>query len=217
MKLLTYDQTKCNFCGACQIVCSLSKKDRIDPAQARIRIQTAGDTVPLRAVVCQHCEEPVCVTACMRGIIEKDKETGLVKRRFEDCFRCAACHVMCPIGAAVLDEDLKAFVTCDLCCGDPLCVKICPTGALRYENAEESSENLRNQYARMALGQPGTPVLPGVMVRRTAPELTKAEEKEQWKKISETIASALGKRVSPTTLKRQSKAIREAAVKEGEA
>ena len=93
----------------------------------------------------------------------------------------------------------------------------CPTGALRYENAEESSENLRNQYARMALGQPGTPVLPGVMVRRTAPELTKAEEKEQWKKISETIASALGKRVSPTTLKRQSKAIREAAVKEGEA
>ena len=209
MKLLTYDQTRCNYCGACQIVCSLSKKDRIDPGQARIRIQTAGDGIPLRAAVCQHCEEPVCVTACMRGIIEKDPETGVVRRHFEDCFRCAACHVMCPIGAAVLDEELKAFVTCDLCGGDPVCVKVCPTGALGYADVQESSEAMRTRYARMALGQPGVPVAPGTVLRHTPVTLTKAEESAQWKKISETIGAELGKKVSPAQLKKWSRRIRE--------
>lgn len=153
MKILTYDQSKCNNCGACQVICSLEKKGKIQPSESRIHIRTAEGPDALSAAVCQHCTEPVCVTACMRGIIEKDSVTGKVKRKSEDCFCCAACNVMCPVGAVVYDRDSNAFVTCDFCEGDPVCVKVCPTHALRYEEIGKASETLRNQYAQKALGE----------------------------------------------------------------
>jgi Fe-S-cluster-containing hydrogenase component 2 len=89
----------------------------------------------------------------MRGIISKDPETGVVSRKTEDCFQCAACAVMCPVGAVVLDHKENAFVTCDLCGGDPLCVKVCGTGALRFEDVEAAIEVKRSRYAQMVLGE----------------------------------------------------------------
>ena len=153
MKVLTYDQSKCNNCGACQVICSLGKKGKAQPSEARIHMRNADGPEALRAAVCQHCAEPACVTACMRGIIKKDPITGKVSRKTEDCFRCAACSVMCPVGAVVLDHDAEAFVTCDFCGGNPICVKVCPTHALRYEEEKDASEVHRNQYAQKALGE----------------------------------------------------------------
>lgn len=153
MKILTFDQSKCDGCGACQALCSLAKTGAVRPSEARIRLKRADDV--LRAVYCQHCTEPVCVTACMRGIISKDPETDLVTRKTEDCFRCAACAVMCPVGAVVLDHKENAFVTCDLCGGDPLCVKVCHTGALQYEDVAAAIEEKRSRYAQMVLAGEG--------------------------------------------------------------
>ena len=155
MKILTFDQSKCDGCGACQRLCSLRKKGKVQPSESRIRIKRTdgaeGEAPFLRAVYCQHCAEPTCVTACMRGIISKDPATGLVSRKTEDCFQCAACAVMCPVGATLLDHDMDAFVTCDLCGGDPLCVKVCPRGAIKYEDVEAAIEEKRNRYAQMAM------------------------------------------------------------------
>lgn len=152
MKVLTFDQSRCTRCGACQAVCSLAKKGAAQPSEARIHIRGAEGPEALRAAVCQHCASPVCVTACMRGIIHKNPVTGVVSRKTEDCFRCAACLVLCPVGAVAFDHGADAFVTCDLCGGDPACVQACPTGALRYEDPEEASGALRYQYARKTLG-----------------------------------------------------------------
>ena len=87
----------------------------------------------------------------MRGIIDKDPVTGVVSRKQEDCFSCAACKVMCPHGAVVYDSGLDAFDTCDLCGGDPACVRVCPTGALRYEDLSAASSDFRNRYAQHVL------------------------------------------------------------------
>ena len=153
MKILTFDQSRCISCGACQVICSLVKKGKIQPSEARIHVSCAEGPDVLRVAVCQHCTEPVCVSACMRGIIDKDSETGRVTRRYEDCFRCAACKVMCPVGAIVLDHDVNAFLTCDLCGDDPVCAKICPTGALCFQDLNEASAALRTRYAQRALGE----------------------------------------------------------------
>ena len=118
MKRIAFDPFRCSLCGACAAACAMIKVGKPDLSQSRIRIETAGNCVPLRAAVCRHCEEPACVTACMRGIIDKDAETGLVTRRHEGCFRCAACAVNCPVGACVQDEALNAFTACDLCGGN---------------------------------------------------------------------------------------------------
>lgn len=151
MKVLTINRSQCNGCGACQMVCSLTKKNGLCPSESRIRVRRVGGTETQYVCVCQHCAEPVCVSACMRGIIDKDPVTGVVTRKQEDCFTCAACKVMCPHGAVTYDSTIDAFVTCDLCGGDPACIKVCPTGALRYEDLSEASSDFRNQYAQRVL------------------------------------------------------------------
>lgn len=148
MKILTVDKSKCNGCGACQVLCSAVKKNKIQPAESRIRIRHSKDPDIQNVSVCQHCEEPVCVTACMRGCIHKDFATGFVQRDVQGCFACASCNVRCPVGAIFYDSDKNAFVTCDRCGGDPLCVKICPTGALKYEETADVSESRRQEYAK---------------------------------------------------------------------
>jgi len=37
----------------------------------------------------------------------------------------------CPFGAIYVHEDYDLPIICDMCGGDPECVKKCPTGALR--------------------------------------------------------------------------------------
>lgn len=145
MKILSIDRTKCNGCGLCQNVCSLVKKQKVQPSESRIRIRRVGGRETEYAAVCQHCAEPVCVSACLKGIIDKDPVTGVVSRNTDGCFACAACAVMCPMDAIVHDTDMDAFVTCDTCGGDPVCVKVCPTGALSYGEASEISRAIRNK------------------------------------------------------------------------
>jgi Fe-S-cluster-containing dehydrogenase component len=174
MKRIAFDPLRCSLCGACMAACALIKAGKPDLSQSRIRIETAGSCVPLRAAVCRHCEEPACVTACMSGIIDRDPETGLVTRRHEGCFRCAACAVNCPVGACVQDEALNAFTACDLCGGDPLCVRVCLSGALRLEEDAQTSSQLRVDYAaKMFEGRPAAPE-----------DLTDA----QWKEIVRILA-----------------------------
>ena len=201
MKRIVFDPAKCSLCGACMAACSAVKKGRIDLPQSRIRIETAGSRKPLRAAVCAHCEEPACVTACMRGIIDKDETNGLVTRRWEDCFRCAACLVSCPVGAVIEDADQKAFVSCDLCGRtggeDPLCVRVCLSGALRFEEDAAASANLRGNYAvRMFAEKPAPPA-----------DLTPG----QWKTVCAAIEKECGRAVGVSALKKAQKQLRAAA------
>ncbi|MFO8191839.1 MAG: 4Fe-4S binding protein [Bacillota bacterium] len=48
----------------------------------------------------------------------------------ETCTGCGACVSACPDHMIRLDNECKAD-KCDLCRGDPLCVKYCPSGALK--------------------------------------------------------------------------------------
>ena len=200
MKRIAFDPLRCSLCGACAAACALIKAGKLDLSQSRIRIETAGSCVPLRAAVCRHCEEPACVTACMRGIIDKDAETGLVTRRHEGCFRCAACAVNCPVGACVQDEALNAFTACDLCGGDPLCVRVCLSGALRLEDDAQTSSELRSNYAaKMFEGAPGA-----------QEDLTDA----QWEEIAGILADA-GIPTDATELQTVRAQIRKNAEEEG--
>jgi Fe-S-cluster-containing hydrogenase component 2 len=42
------------------------------------------------------------------------------------------CMVGCPFGAVRYDSTRKKVFKCELCEGDPQCVKFCPTGSLQF-------------------------------------------------------------------------------------
>lgn len=207
MKRILFDPKQCSLCGICEAACSLSKGGSPDAERSRIRIETAGEERPLRAAVCRHCEEPACVTACMRGIIAKDEESGLVSRKWEDCFRCAACTVYCPVGAIVEDPALHAFVSCDLCGGDPLCVQVCPNDALRFEDDGAASAWKRSLYAEQMFT--GT-----LRTAEGAAPLPDVPE-EAWEKAAGTISEKTGFSITAEDLKTLCEARRRAAREEG--
>lgn len=60
----------------------------------------------------------------------------------EDCSLCMkACGSYFDLPRIVFHPDKKIPVKCDLCGGDPECVKWCPNGALKYSNRSQFVEN----------------------------------------------------------------------------
>jgi len=57
------------------------------------------------------------------------------------------CTIACPFGASVYDPVLDMIAKCDLCGGDPQCVKLCPSGALTYQEPTAATMAKRKAYA----------------------------------------------------------------------
>lgn len=147
-KKIIIDHNKCTGCFICGETCSLIKTGRINPAGSRIRVidwEDTGVTVP---ILCQHCEEPVCLPACPEGAISKDPDTGIVSIDPDRCVSCTVCRNVCPYAGPAYSAPEKRVVLCDQCGGEPSCVIVCPTGALSYEEHQESDQAKRLQSIR---------------------------------------------------------------------
>ena len=123
---------KCVGCFICLMACSLSQTGTIAPTQPRIllaRIRHLVINVPL---VCRQCEVPVCTDVCPVEAISRDEATGAIVIDHEICIGCGVCVPECPQGGLSLDAATGHSVKCDLCHGDPECVKACTYGAIEY-------------------------------------------------------------------------------------
>jgi Fe-S-cluster-containing hydrogenase component 2 len=98
------------------------------PTRIRAYMFTEGKHVPL---TCMQCEEAACVTVCPVAALARNAKTGAIEVVDGRCIGCRACVAACPFGAiAMLERDVA--YKCDLCGGDPACVRFCPTKALEY-------------------------------------------------------------------------------------
>ena len=141
MKKIYVKEEWCLGCHLCEFECAyansgignivLALKDKeIDP-----NVKVLSDGKITFAVSCRHCDEPLCISACISGALSKD-ETGAVMVDKSKCVGCGSCVMVCPYGAVRITNEGTAN-KCQLCmnnsCGEPLCVKKCPNGAIVYE------------------------------------------------------------------------------------
>jgi Fe-S-cluster-containing hydrogenase component 2 len=116
----------CTGCRTCELVCSLNKEGRLNIYEARLRVvpgEALGSNFP---VICRHCSPAPCHQACpVPEAMMVDAATGAVVLHLEHCIRCMACVEACPFGAIPVGQEGDIF-KCDLCGGDPLCVRYCP-------------------------------------------------------------------------------------------
>lgn len=159
MKRISINRSLCSRCGICSFVCAVGKTGAGKPEAGRIQVHKKEGLTGGYVSVCQHCEEPACVYACLKGIIQKEAD-GQVVRDFEHCIGCGACAVFCPTGAVIQDPVTEKYLTCDLCGGEPLCVKFCPTGALAYEEEAETSRRRREAYGEKIFADAKAPEPP---------------------------------------------------------
>ena len=134
-KILLIDPERCTGCRICEVACSLHQERECDPSKSRIHVlkwEETGIDVP---VLCVRCDEPLCEAICPVAAIRRDAKTEAVLIDHETCIGCRMCAVVCPFGGITLDLARKRALVCDLCKGDPICVKLCPTEALQYLSA----------------------------------------------------------------------------------
>ena len=73
------------------------------------------------------------------GALSRDKKTAAIVVDSDLCIACGMCMIACPLGGMSVDTEGGHAVKCDLCEGDPLCVKFCAYGAIEYITIEEAA------------------------------------------------------------------------------
>jgi len=130
-KMIVTNPEVCTGCRICETVCSLVHFGECNPARARIRImrwEIQGIDIP---VTCLQCQEAPCENSCPTHAIQRNRETGAMETRKELCIQCHMCALACPFGATLVSPEGEVL-RCDLCGGDPECVKLCEKKAIQY-------------------------------------------------------------------------------------
>lgn len=145
-KFLLADIEKCTGCGRCTLACSGIKEGIFAPAKSRIQFVNfprEGLSVPN---ICFHCEKPACAEACSAETIVRN-DIGAVIVDYSTCTGCAECIEACPYGMIELNQESLAY-KCDLCNGDPECVKVCQPMAIIYDTLD--GDSLKNRLFQMS-------------------------------------------------------------------
>ena len=127
----------CTGCRTCELSCVLTHERVINPQLARnivnIDYQDAHRT---NVLDCQQCDDPQCLKACPTGALHVDSETCARVIDQDVCIGCQTCLNACIYAQGGQGESRIKFnpetntcFKCDLCGGDPQCVKRCPLGA----------------------------------------------------------------------------------------
>ena len=127
------DHKKCTGCRMCEQICSFSHDKEFNPRAARIRILSKERDGIYAPLLCNQCK--VCISACEWDALSWDEAAGVVRVDDRQCVGCGACVDSCPEGATFLDPTANVVRICDLCNGDPQCVKWCYPQALSCRTA----------------------------------------------------------------------------------
>ena len=118
------DFLKCSGCRRCEIACTLFHEGQIWPEASRVRVfmLVPGVEIPH---LCAQCHDYPCVASCPFGALSVNPETSAVSVDREKCTACGICIKACPGNVPHIHPKNKYIVICDLCGGDPQCVKAC--------------------------------------------------------------------------------------------
>ena len=116
------DKSKCTGCLVCEIECSQHNAGIVQPKSSAIRVRLADLTADgfNEPIVCRQCDKMVCL-----GDEAKDYDAEEAAKYYWDNLNRMK---SCPFGALFVYH--KRVIHCNLCGGDPGCVKVCPTGAI---------------------------------------------------------------------------------------
>ena len=150
MKRILVHPALCSGCRACEVACVAYHEGRFAASTARLRVTKIESQGVDHPQLCRLCRRAPCLEACPAGALYRSGQTGAVLLHPEHCIGCSECVDACPFGMADLHPETGLALICDLCGGDPACVKRCATGAIEYVAAEAGSRAKRQALAAEA-------------------------------------------------------------------
>jgi carbon-monoxide dehydrogenase iron sulfur subunit len=145
--VLYVDHDKCTGCRLCELVCAVSHDGISNPARSRIRVmkwEAEGLYVPM---TCQQCQDAPCLNVCPVKAISQEADTGRVMVDYNVCIGCRSCVSVCPFGAMSFNTTDRRVLKCDLCDGNPQCVRFCEVKAVDFIEANDVSINKQRKAA----------------------------------------------------------------------
>ena len=138
MAYITRKNEMCSGCLGCELSCSFSHYGYFDRTKSRIRILNEEEHSEIEIRGCIQCDERSCVEVCPKDALSINEEYGYVMHDERLCIQCRRCYKACKYNGVFWDEERNFPLICDLCEGDPECVKPCLLHkALTVEKAEE--------------------------------------------------------------------------------
>ncbi len=136
-KVLYIDHEKCTGCRLCELVCAVSHDGVSNPTRSRIRVlkwEAEGVYIPM---TCQQCQDAPCLNVCPVSAISRDEQLGRVSVDYDACIGCRSCVSVCPFGAMHFNSIDRRVLKCDVCDGDPQCVRFCEVKAVTFVEADD--------------------------------------------------------------------------------
>jgi Fe-S-cluster-containing hydrogenase component 2 len=155
LSYIAVDYAHCSGCRICEAECCLVREKSFDLWRSRIRLHRFEPTIDI-AAICAGCADAPCVASCPTeaGALGRDPLTGAVMLNEDKCIGCQACLNSCAkdrSGIIRMSRDgKKALGICDLCRGDPACVKVCPEKCLSIVPANIDGKNLAAKPSAIA-------------------------------------------------------------------
>jgi Fe-S-cluster-containing hydrogenase component 2 len=129
---LKIDTEKCSGCRLCEMACSIHHLGVVNIRRSAIKVLKDDlKTGACQPVVCRQCKKMLCMD-------DDQPDTDPYRSRFvwESSFSTS-----CPFDALGLWND--EVYHCDLCGGDPRCVSLCSTGAIRISDNDGKDDEQR--------------------------------------------------------------------------
>ncbi len=135
---LVLSPDKCDGCKECEKACIKAHPNSVAASRPRLKIDQADGTRH-KMTVCVHCETCPPSDVCPSALLEFHGETKNWTLDEQRCFACMACIPRCPYEGIFFEGQfgVETAYICDLCGGDPACIKACPKGALSLDRSRE--------------------------------------------------------------------------------
>lgn len=149
----------CIGCNACTVACKQENEPPLTKFNTWVESwdAEAEDGRVTRAnlpKLCNHCENPACVSVCPTGASYK-RDDGIVLVDHSKCVGCQYCVMACPYGVRTYDEakDKGVIEKCTLCAHlvddgkEPACVRHCPGQARVFGDADDPESKVSKLVA----------------------------------------------------------------------
>jgi len=141
VELVETDDHQCVGCGICELVCSFYHEGVCAPSLSGIRLRRQEQKwydfevlSPYSMGICRQCPSPSpCEEECpVENVLTREDKLGVILINSSLCINCGKCVEACPYDGVWYNKAAEKIVRCDLCGGDPECVKWCPPQVLKY-------------------------------------------------------------------------------------
>ncbi len=151
-KVLVMDYQKCVGCLTCVQACSVKQAGVINCLLSRVQVVKLQMGIANIPLTCAQCVSAPCAELCPIKAIHRDELLGRLIINYEACIGCRMCMTVCPFACMSFNSEERRVFKCELCDGDPTCVKFCQHDALQYVEASEQETTKRTAVAEKLSG-----------------------------------------------------------------